>query len=399
MKKKSLSIVYTILLAAGSLGAQSMPGTSPQAATYKKLIGGKENDTARSVIVLSDGYLVAGKSDSFSTNRDDNIYVIRLDKAGNKVWSKHYGTKEDESAQNVIETSDGFVIIGTSDKIGNDRRSVYMMKIDKAGTLLWERAYYANTYDYYDGNDLLQRPDGGFIIAATEKHPKLFNEQVEGYVVSTDAEGRATGQRRYGGDEEDYLEKIIAADGGYLLAGATESFGHGERDAYVIKIDSAGNRIWSRAFGGTDDDVAHDIIETDDGYIMVGTTDSFRRRYNDVYVVKMNKNGNRIWHKAYGGNKDEEGFAIVADEGGYVIAGKAESYSGGLRSDLYLFKIDANGKLLWERIYGGEEDDAGYDLAVTNDGYIVVGETADNRTRKTDLFIVKTDKNGKVASK
>lgn len=399
MKKRYLSIVCAGLLTAGALGAQSTSAAAPQPSTYKKLIGGKENDTARSVIVISDGYLVVGKSDSFSTNRDDNIYVIRLDKEGNKVWSKHYGTKEDESAQNVIETADGFVIIGASDKVGNDRRSVYMLKIDKAGTLLWERAYYSNTYDYYDGNDLLQRPDGGFIIAATEKHPKLFNEQIEGYVVSTDAEGRAIGQRRFGGDEEDYLEKIIATEGGYLLAGATESFGHGELDAYVIKIDAAGNRIWSRAFGGTDDDRAHDIIETDDGYMMVGTTDSFGRRYNDVYVVKMNKNGNRIWHKAYGGSKDEEGFAIVADEGGYVIAGKAESYSGGLRSDLYLFKIDENGKLLWERVYGGDEDDVGYDLAVTNDGYIIVGETADNRTRKTDVFIVKTDKNGKVASK
>ncbi|MEA1919128.1 MAG: hypothetical protein U9N52_04760, partial [Campylobacterota bacterium] len=208
--------------------------------------------------------------------------------------------------------------------------------------------------------------------------------------------GQVVGKRRFGGEDEDMANAIIKIEDGYVFAGSTESFGHGDEDAYVLKMDESGKRIWSRAFGGSDDDVAHDIIQVSDGYVLVGTTESFGRRYSDVYVVKMNKNGNRVWHKAYGGSRDEEGYAIIEDNGGYVITGKAASYGEGFRSDMYLFKIDKSGKLLWERVFGKKQDDAGYDLAKTDDGYIVVGEISDERTRDKDVYIVKTNKSGKL---
>jgi len=366
-----------------------------QAITFEQRIGGREVDVAKSVIVLEDGYLIVGQSKSFSKNRFFDIYVIKIDKNGKKVWSKHLGTKEDEEGNSVIEVDDGFVIVGSSDKLGNDRKSVYLVKISKNGEFIWERAFYSYKYDYYTGSDVIAR-DNGFMIAATERHPKLFNEQVEAYILSTTKEGQVVGKRRFGGEEEDMANAIINTSGGYIMAGSTESFGHGDEDAYVLKMDPKGNRLWSRAFGGSDDDVAHDIIEVSDGYILVGTTESFGRRYKDVYVVKMNKTGNRVWHKAYGGAKDEEGYSIIEDNGGYIIAGKSESYGETSRSDMYLFKINKNGGLLWERVFGKKQDDAGYDVAATKDGYIIVGEIADERTRDRDVYIVKTDKNGRV---
>jgi hypothetical protein len=393
MKKTYAALLLAAMMTL-SLGATTIT-THSEITTFEKRIGGHEEDIAKSVIVLDDGYLIVGKSKSFTKNRFFNIYIIKIDKLGQKVWSKHLGTKEDEEGNAVVETDDGFVIVGSSDKLGNDRKSVYLVKIRKDGEFIWERAFFSNKFDYYSGNDIVKR-DNGFIIASTERHPKLFNEQIDAYITSTDTNGQVVGTRRFGGEDEDMANAIIATEGGYVFAGATESFGHGDFDAYVLKMDERGKRLWSRAFGGSDDDSANDIIEVSDGYVLVGTTESFGHRYSDVYVVKMNKNGNRIWHKTYGGSRDEEGYAIVEDEDGYVITGSAASYGEGFRTDLYLFKIDREGKLLWERVYGQKQDDVGYDLAKTQDGFIVVGTISDERTRDKDVYILKTDKNGKL---
>ena len=391
--------IYAVLVLASML-ALSLPAstltTHSKITTFEKRMGGAEEDIAKSVIVLNDGYLIVGKSRSFTQNRFFDIYIIKIDKQGNKIWSKHLGSKEDEEANAVVETDDGYVIVGSSDKLGNDRKSVYLVKIQKDGELIWERAFFSNKLDYYSGNDIAKR-EGGFIIASTQHHPKLFNEQVDAYITSTDTNGKVVGTRRYGGEDDDMANAIITTEGGYVFAGATESFGHGGFDAYVLKMDRHGKRLWSRAFGGSDDDSANDIIEVSDGYVLVGTTESFGRRYSDVYVVKIDKNGHRIWHKSYGGSRDEEGYAIVEVEDGYVITGSAASYGEGFRTDLYLFKIDKNGTLLWERIYGKKQDDVGYDLAKTEDGFIVVGTISDERTRDKDVYIIKTDKNGKLS--
>jgi hypothetical protein len=388
-----LASMITLTLSADKSLKSSQNSTS--AITFEKRIGGKESDVAKSVIVLDDAYLIVGKSKSFTKNRFFNIYIIKIDKMGNKIWSKHLGTKEDDEGNAVVQTDDGFVIVGSSDKLGNDRKSIYLVKIQKDGEFVWERAFYSNKYDYYSGNDLVKSADG-FMIAATERHPKLFNEQIDAYILSADTDGQVIGKRRFGGGDEDMANSIIRTKGGYLFAGSTESFGHGDIDAYVLKFNDNGERLFSRAFGGKDDDIAYDIIEVADGYVLVGSTESFGRRYSDVYVVKMNKNGNRIWQKAYGGSRDDVGYSIVEDSDGYVIAGKTESYGENYRSDLYMLKISKNGKLLWERTYGKKQDDIGYDIAKTKDGYIVVGEIADERTRDRDVYIVKTNKNGKL---
>jgi hypothetical protein len=388
-----LASMITLTLSADKSLKSSQNSTS--AITFEKRIGGKESDVAKSVIVLDDAYLIVGKSKSFTKNRFFNIYIIKIDKMGNKIWSKHLGTKEDDEGNAVVQTDDGFVIVGSSDKLGNDRKSIYLVKIQKDGEFIWERAFYSNKYDYYSGNDLVKSADG-FMIAATERHPKLFNEQIDAYILSADTDGQVIGKRRFGGGDEDMANSIIRTKGGYLFAGSTESFGHGDIDAYVLKFNDNGERLFSRAFGGKDDDIAYDIIEVADGYVLVGSTESFGRRYSDVYVVKMNKNGNRIWQKAYGGSRDDVGYSIVEDSDGYVIAGKTESYGENYRSDLYMLKISKNGKLLWERTYGKKQDDIGYDIAKTKDGYIVVGEIADERTRDRDVYIVKTNKNGKL---
>jgi len=140
LEEYTMKKIYAVLALASML-ALSLPAstltTHSKIITFEKRMGGAEEDMAKSVIVLDDGYLVVGKSRSFIKNRFFNIYVIKIDKQGNKIWSKHLGSKEDEEANAVVETDDGYVIVGSSDKLGNDRKSIYLVKIQKDGELIW----------------------------------------------------------------------------------------------------------------------------------------------------------------------------------------------------------------------------------------------------------------------
>ena len=375
---------------------------SSHAVTFESQIGGKEHDHARAVSVVDDGYLIAGYSDSFTHNRDDDGYLIKIDKNGQKKWSIHFGTREDERLYGMsVDDHGDIVVTGYSERLGNNRQSVYLAKISPEGKFLWHRGYWQRGNSLYTGKDLVQSYGGGYIIAATQDRPKFFKKAIDIFVVGTDPNGKRIGIRYYGGSKEDRAEAIIKDDGGYVIAGLTESWGHGDRDMYLIKTDKEGNRLWHQVYGGEDDDVANDVIATDDGYVMVGTTDSFDLTDDDVYVVKVDKHGKRLWHHIYGGSRDDEGHAIIEDDDGYVIVGgTASTGKHGYAKDVYLFKISKkDGKLLWQRTFGGEDEDIGYDIAKTDDGYIIVGDTQTPRYRYYDVLVIKTDKDGKIEKK
>jgi len=195
-------------------------------------------------------------------------------------------------------------------------------------------------------------------------------------------------------------QDTIAFDSdGYIFAGKTESIGQGDFDAYLVKLNKKGERVWHGAYGGKDDDVAYDVEILKDGYLIVGSTDSFDLRRDDVYVAKIDKSGKLLWQNTYGGNRDDQGYAVTkSEDGGFVVVGRSESFARSRRNgfDLYIFKIDANGKLKWEHTYGGESDDAGYDIVSTDDGYLIVGDKKSRLSRDSNVWLLKVDKNGKL---
>jgi len=372
------------------------------AVTFESQIGGKEHDHARAVSVVDDGYLITGYSDSFTKHRDEDGYLFKLDKQGNKKWSIHFGTKEDEKLYGMtVDDHNNILVTGYTERLGNNRQSAYLAKISPEGKFLWHRGYWQRSNSLYTGKDVVQSYGDGYVIAATQDRPKFFKKAVDIFIVGTDRDGHRIGSRFYGGKKEDRAEAIIKDDGGYVIAGSTESWGHGDKDMYLIKTDKSGNRLWHQVYGGEDDDVANDIIATDDGYVIVGTTDSFDLTDKDVYVVKVDKHGKLLWQHLYGGGRDDVGNAIIEDDDGYVVVGgTASTGKPGYEMDIYLFKISKkSGKLLWQRTYGKEDEDIGYDIAKTEDGYIIVGDTQTPRYRYYDVYVIKTDKDGKIVSK
>ena len=361
--------------------------------TFDITFGGDEDDVAKSVVKTDDGYLIAGKTKSFTSNRDYDAYVIKIDKQGKKLWSKAYGGEDDDEANAITQHGKDFFFVGSTKSYGNENLSYYFVKIDAQGVADWQKSFFRAERDYYYGNDIVS--DGkNVVIAGSERHLKFMSAKINPLMLKIDGEGDRIWRSYVYGEDEDRAKAIISTDDGYVMAGSTETFGHGDLDAYIVKLDKEGKQLWFNAFGGKEDEIAEDIIATKDGYILVGSTDSFELNYKDVYVIKTDKEGKMIWQKSYGGHYEDEGFAITAaPDGGYVIAGRTETRRNG--SDLYLFKIDDNGKLKWERTYGGDEEDTAHDIVATDDGYLIVGEIQSDLTRYSDVWVLKVDLKGK----
>jgi hypothetical protein len=183
------------------------------------------------------------------------------------------------------------------------------------------------------------------------------------------------------------------------VAGYTESFGAGWDDIFLLKTDASGNVIWAKTYGGTNWDRAYSVQQTSDGgYIVAGATGSFGAGGSDIFLLKTDANGNVIWAKTYGGTSLDEAYSVQqTSDGGYIVAGWTESFgAGGL--DIFLIKTDANGNVQWAKTYGGTDWDRASSVQQTSDGgYIVAGYTWPGASY-SDVFLVKTDANGNIGS-
>jgi outer membrane protein assembly factor BamE (lipoprotein component of BamABCDE complex) len=206
--------------------------------------------------------------------------------------------------------------------------------------------------------------------------------------------------KTYGGTDDDGAFSVQqTSDGGYIVAGTTWSFGAGGADIFLIKTDANGNRIWTKTYGGTNDDTAFSVQQTSDGgYIMAGYTYSFGAGYSDFFLIKTDANGNIQWAKTYGGTRWDYASSVQqTSDGGYIVAGGTYSFGAGWDDDIFLIKTDANGNIQWAKTYGGTYGDWAYSVQQTSDGgYIVAGYTASFGAGGGDIILIKTDANGNI---
>ena len=380
----------------GILFAASLLCASDRTVTFEKIFGGDEDDIAYSVTASNNGYIVAGKSKSFSDHRDFDAYVVGIDRSGTKLWSKIYGGEDDEVINDIIRYGRKYAFIGSTETFGNGRLSYYFGVIDGEGNRDWVRVYYRDEDDEYYGNSIATNGKE-LLVAGTERHLTFMSSKINPLIAKLDQDGMIEWRGYYGGKDEDYANKVIPVSDGWMIAGRTETFGHGDFDMYLFKLDKNGKKSWYGAYGGKDDDTAHDLIKLKDGYLLVGTTDSFGLNRDDVFVVRTDKQGKVRWQRTYGGDRDDEGYAVAeSPDGGFVIVGRTESFRRHSGFDLYLFKIDGRGEVKWERIYGGESDDAGRDIIATDGGYLIVGDKKTKISRDSNLWILKVDQKGKL---
>jgi hypothetical protein len=203
--------------------------------------------------------------------------------------------------------------------------------------------------------------------------------------------------KTYGGVSNDAGGSVVqTSDGGYAIGGYTDSFGAGGVDCYLVKTDSSGNMQWNKTYGGAANDGAYFMVQTSDGgYALAGWTQSFGAGSDDLYLIKTDASGNALWNKTYGGIYDDgaSGCTVQTGDGGYTFVGLTGSFGAG-SMDWWLVRTDANGYMQWSKTYGGPDYDSPSFLIQTRDGgYAMAGSTNSYGTSQ-DMWLIKTDAAG-----
>jgi hypothetical protein len=358
---------------------------------WARTYGGESNDAGSSVQQTTDGgFIVVGETYSFGAGGTD-VYLIKTNAQGDTLWTRTYGGSRCEMGRDVRQTSDGgYVITGSIWTYGVGDTDLYLVKTDSSGREVWTRVYGGLGRDA--GHSVRQTTDGDYIIVGTSRSSGDSLGDV--WLIKTNASGDTLWTRTFGGPSEDMGNSVQqTADGGYILAGSTRSFGAGSDDVYLIKTDAQGDTLWTRTYGGTGSDDGNSVEQTtDDGYIIAGSTSSFGAGSNDAYLIKTDAQGDTLWTRAYGGPSREAGYSVQQTaDGGYIIGGLTFSFGAG-SDDVYLLKTDAQGDTLWTRIYGGSQNDGGRSVGQTSDGgYVVAGFS---RSGVLKVYLIKT--NGKL---
>ncbi|MFI5134533.1 MAG: T9SS type A sorting domain-containing protein [Chitinophagales bacterium] len=320
------------------------------------------------------------------------------------TFQKAYGTTDttsDAFASCVRQTNDGgYISTGYISNFGAGDDDYYLLKADALGNIQWTKTYGDTAAD--DANSVIQTSGGGYAMIGTT----VQNGGEEILFILTDASGNVSVSKIYGDDNTipDASASSIKEtnDGAFIVAGYMNAdYGIGADDVFLMKIEADGNMIWGHIYGGVNDDDATDVEQTNDhGYIITGITKSFNDVSGDVYLIKTDSDGNLIWGNDYsdpGGGHFDMGTSVQqTTDSGYVIAGVTQFSLTGQHA--FLIKTDGNGALQWSKAYG--TNDASSDATAssvqqtTDGGYIFTGYISNFGAGGDDYFLVKTNASG-----
>lgn len=384
--KKVLCIISIVLFIGCSDSDDSPKELSPQI-LFTKTFGGNLNESAQSICTTSDGgYIVLGYTQSMDGDITDknttvfDFYLLKFASNDELQWTKTLGGSANDKGYKIIQTLDNnFTVAGFTSSSDGDisenfgSNDIWVAKLDNSGNVLWEKSH------GFEGNDqgfsLIQTSNGGYFIGGVLD------------VSASNGEGNDRSASRHAGG-----------------------------DYWGIQLDSDGEKIWRRYFGGSFTDTTYDVIETDDnGFLLIGSSDSEdvdisgNKGEYDFWIVRLNNDGELLWEKSYGGAQiDEARSAIKTSDGNYVILGDSRSTDQDVSNsngaaDFWLIKISDNGDMIWEKSYGGSSFDAGRHVSASSDnGFILVGSSRSldgNLTEnkgQNDMWLVKIDQIGNL---
>ncbi len=315
--------------------------------------------------------------------------------AQDSLWSASYGGYYNENGYAATRLSNGdFLLVGSTFSYGSGDHDVYLIKTDSTGVELWSRTFGGTAADY--GYDITPTASGGFVLVGSTT--SYGNGGHDVYLIKVDNFGTLVWSKTFGGAQNDFGNSVrMTSDSGFIICGTTSSYGLGT-DIYVIRTDSLGDSLWTKTFGGPSGESGSAIRQAiDSGYVLIGSTGSYGAGYSSIYLVRIGSSGDTLWTATYGGSRADFGYSLEpTSDKGFILAG-ATAPDGENFYDAYLVKVDSLGVIQWDSTYGGAYEDRAYSVKATADGgYILAGTTEGAGDRKTDVFMVKTDPVGGV---
>jgi len=372
--KKLVVLFIIILLAVNIIMASEKVKISREIIT-----GGTAEDSVRWIENTTDGgYVITGFTSSWKEfpehNGNNDYFVIKFTENGKEEWRKVYGGRGDDRGFAVRQTSDGGYVVAGASISSNGRSEIHglwdgwVIKLDKDGNLLWESSFGGR--DNETIRDIIQTKDGGYIFCGY-----TFSKELDNY--------------------------------------------HGGKDFWIVKLDKNGKEEWQKVYGGSGYDMPYSVIQTtDNGYALTGYTFSkdgeltgkTNHGQGDYWILKLSSSGSIQWSQVYGGSAWDEPRVIkqIPWDRGYIIAGVSGSVDGDVKSnkgrwDAWIVNLDANGKLRWEKSFGGSNLDKAFSLTITKDKrYVFAGFTMSDdgdvkgKKEEMDGWVVKISRNGKL---
>ncbi len=400
-------ITFLTLYLIGTLSFAQAP-----AIQWQKCLGGTGIEMASAIQNTTDGgYIIAG---STTESNDGDVsgnhgfhdgWVVKLSNAGILQWQKTLGGVFDDNLNAIQKTSDGgYIVIGTTTSSDINLSGIdgdgdyFIVKISTSGVVEWQKALGGTSNEM--GLNIVQTTDGGYILAgqtnSNDGNVSGNHGNGDAWVVKLSNSGNMEWQKCFGGTANDFASSIQqTSDNGFILAGTTGSNdgnvsgNHGSVDAWVVKLSSSGNLEWQKSLGGTFEDHAKSIKQTQNGgYILTGYTVSIDGDVTgsnggiNAWVVKLSLLGDIQWQKTFGGTSYDYAYSIqLATDGGYIIAGYTQSNDGDVSGyhgvgDVWVVKLSNIGMIQWQKCLGGTSYDSATCIQPTADGgYIITGET------------------------
>lgn len=398
---------------------------------WKKTIGGTLDENLYEIIQTSDGgFVFVGQStsndfDIVGNYGNADVSVIKLNASGNIVWQKHFGGTLTDESFSVLQTTDlGYIIAGSTQSndldisLNHGSFDAWVLKIDALGSLQWEKTYGGTQSDGFQSIEATN--DNGFIAVghSYSSNGNVTNNygSMDAWVVKINNLGNIVWQKNFGGSDVDYFYDIKKTnDNKYILVGETNSTDvditnvYGSYDAWIIKIDNLGNVEWKNSFGGSNYDSFKSIdITTDNSIIVSGyshSTDGIAITNNSnigSWIMKFSASGAVNWCKFIGGTNEEASNSVCVTNTDEILVGNFTLSNNGNVSvnygthDFWLVKLDILGNIIWEKSYGGTNQDVLYSILESSDNdYVIAGTSLSNDVDlvqnygSTDFWILK----------
>lgn len=314
---------------------------------WQKTIGGSLIDDVQSILVLADGYIICGYTQSFG-NGEYDVLVSKISLSGDIIWQKTYGGEKTEYGKSIKKTADGgYILVGYTGSFGEGASDIWVIKLNKDGDIEWQKTY--GESDVENSYSIIETSDGGYIVSG-RKHYLSDNRQIY-LIAKINSLGELEWKKLYGTTGGMATYSMAKTDNdGFVVAGYTDSLGTNSLDIILLKFDALGNIEWQKAYSGTGDDLAYSVIKTSSGgYFLTGYSNSTEDGSYDIIALVLDGSGNIIWQKAYGGSGDDVSKSyrsVETENGDFVILGNTKSFNNSSGYDAIMLKIPSTGELL-----------------------------------------------------